>query len=419
MKTPLKDVSETKKEIELEISSANACSAHQKTLKQYANRAKIKGFRKGKVPDDIILRMYQSEIREAVINALVPDAVNEEIKSYNFKTASIPRITDLQYDEGGPIKVKAEIEIWPDFKVPDYKKIKLKKKKITVTQNDVTDALTDIQTRSVQYIPTEERGVVDGDYVVVEIKGQDVKTKRFLPTEKSVVLANHPDNEKQLNEHLLGLRINEETHFTIDYEKDHTNKKLAGKTVDYKVKILSIKEKKLPEINDDFAKDLGEFEDIEDLKEKIKGELKKDKEETQKRDLADELIKKISDNVKITLPDSVIEQEAISIIKRQMAAAPKKELKEEDLKKMNEEAKIKAQQNIKNHLILTEVAKMEKLEVLEKEYQDELKSIAMANRVTYEQVLGHINKEGTKKDIMDNLLMRKTVDFLMNAAIIE
>ena len=308
MKTQLKDISETKKEIELEISSANARSAHQKALKQYASGAKIKGFRKGKVPDDIILRMYQSEIREAVINALVPNAVNEEIKSYNFKVASIPHITDLQYDEGGPIKVKAEIEIWPDFKMPDYKKIKLKKKKTSVTQNDITDALADIQARSVQYIPTEERGVVDGDYVVVEIKGQDVKTKRFLPTEKSVVLANHPDNEKQLNEHLLGLRINEETHFTIDYKKDHLNKKLAGKTVDYKVKIMSIKEKKLPEINDDFAKDLGEFEDIEDLKEKIKGELKKDKEEAQKRDLADELIKMISDNVKITLPDTVIEQ---------------------------------------------------------------------------------------------------------------
>jgi trigger factor len=419
MKTQLKDISETKKEIELEISSENARSAHQKALQQYASGAKIKGFRKGKVPDDIILRMYQSEIREAVINALVPNAVNEEIKSYNFKVASIPRITDLQYDEGGPIKVKAEIEIWPDFKMPDYKKIKLKKKKISVTENDVTDALTDIQTRSVQYIPTEERGVVDGDYVVVEIKGQDVETKRFLPTEKSVVLANHPDNEKQLNEHLLGLRINEETHFTIDYKKDHTNKKLAGKTVDYKVKILSIKEKKLPEINDDFAKDLGEFENIEDLKEKIKGELKKDKEEAQKRYLADELMKEISDNVKITLPDTMIEQEAISIIKRQMSTAPKKDLKEEDLKKMNEEAKIKAQQNIKNHLILTEVAKMEKLEVLEKEFQDELKSIAMANRVTYEQVLDHINKEGTKEDIMNNLLMRKTVDFLMNKVILE
>jgi trigger factor len=419
MKTPLKDISETKKEIKLEISSEKARRAHQKALKQYANGAKIKGFRKGKVPDNIILRMYQSEIREAVISALVPNAVNEEIKSYNFKVASIPRITDLQYDEGGPIKVKAEIEIWPDFKMPDYKKIKLKKKKISVTQNDVTDALTNIQARSVQYIPTEERGVIDGDYVVVEIKGQDVKTKRFLPTEKSVVLANHPDNEKQLNEHLLGLRINEETHFSIDYQKDHTNKKLAGKTVDYKVKILSIKEKKLPEINDDFAKDLGEFENIKDLKEKIKGELKKDKEEAQKRDLADELIKKISDDVKITLPDTVIEQEAISIIRRQMSDAPRKDLKEEDLKKMNEEAKIKAHQNIKNHLILTEVAKMEKLEVLEKEFQEELKSIAMANRVTYEQVLDHINKEGTKKDITDNLLMRKTVDFLMNAAIIE
>jgi len=419
MKNQLKDISETKKELELEISAAEASQAHKNALQRYADGAKLKGFRKGKVPENIILNMYQADIRESVINALVPDAIDKEIRSFNLRVAGVPRITDLKYDEGGSIKVKAEIEIWSDFKLTDYKNIKIKKKKILTTPKDLTDALTDIQNRSVQYIPTEGRGVEDGDYVVTEIKGQDAKTKRFLPTEKSVVLVNHPDNEKILNEHLLGLNINEEAHFTIEYDKAHSNKKLAGKTVEYKVKVLSIKEKKLPDLNDDFAKELGDFEDIKALKKKIKEELQKDKEEAQKRDQAEELIKKISDKVKISLPDSVIEQEALSLIRRELSASPQPDLTEDDLKKKNEEAKIKAARNIKNHMILTEIAKMENLKVSEKEFQDELKNIAMANRLTFEQVLAHISKEGTKEDVMENLLVRKTVDFLMDSAIIE
>jgi len=419
MKNQLKNITETRKEIELEIPAEEAKTAHEKALQSYARKAKIKGFRKGMVPVDIVQRMYKAEIREAVINELIPEALNNELKSYNLKTAGYPRITDLKYEAGESIQVKAEVDIWPDFSIPDYKKIKLKKKKVSVTQKDIDESLKDIQERSVQYIPTENRGVVDGDYVVLEIKGRDKKTKRFLPTEKAVVLANHPDNEKQLNDRLIGVKAGEETSFSVNYKKDHLNKKLVGRNIDYKIKVLSIKAKKLPEINDDFAKELGEFDNLESLKKRIKLEIKENKEEKMKRDLAEDLIKKIADEVKMELPETIVEQEGLSILRRRLSSESVTGSDKEKLEKMKQEAVEQAKRNLKNHLILSRIAEVEKLEVAEKDYQEELKRVAEANNISLMQVKDSVDKEGSKKDIMDNLLIRKTIDFLVDEAIIK
>ncbi|MCJ7682452.1 MAG: trigger factor, partial [Candidatus Aminicenantes bacterium] len=357
--------------------------------------------------------------RESVINNLVPRALNEELKSYQFKTAGMPVVTELKYDEGEPIQLKAEIELWPDIKLPDYKKIKLKKKKVSIGQKEIDEALEDVRLRSARYEPAENRGVKDGDYVVTEIKGQDVDTKRFLPTEKAVVLANHPDNEKALNEHLLGIKAGESAEFSVEYPKDHLNKKLAGKNIHYKITVQSLKEKKLPELNDDFAKELGDFEDLNALKKRIKEELKESKEQEIKRQQAEDVVNKIADKVKVELPESVVDQEATAILRRRFASQPAAPVNKEDMEKLTKEAKERARHNLKNHLILTKIAETEKFSVSEKDYQDELQKIAAANHVAVAQVSEQISRDGSKEELKDNLLLRRTIDFLVSEAIIE
>ena len=419
MKSDLKDVSDIKKEISIEIPADEAEKEYQRTLQGYAQRAKIKGFRPGKVPQDVVKRMYHEDIRESVINSLVPKAVNDELRSYNLNPAGTPVVTELDYEEGQSIKLKAEFEVWPEIELPDYTQVKVKRKKASISQKEVEESLADIQTRSAQYLPVEGRGVSDGDYVVAEIKGQDVKTKRYLPTEKAVVLVNHPDNEKALNDNLIGLKINEEARFSVDYEPGHKNKKLAGKTIDYVVKVISIKEKTLPDINDDFAKDLGEFDDLKSLKDRIKKELKENKQEINKRELADEVVRKIVERTKFDLPESVVEQETTAVIRRQMASAPQQDIKPEDLEAMREEAQETAVRTIKNHLILNKIAEKEKLSVSEKDFQEEMNRLAQVNNVPVAQVIESINREGRKDELMGNLLLRRTVDFLVDKAIIE
>ena len=418
VKNNIRELSQCKREIDVEIPMATVRQEYTDTIRRFAESAKIKGFRQGKVPSDIVKRKFSQEIKDSIINNLVPDAVTKKLRDHNLKPVGSPVVTELFFEEDQPIKFKAQFEVWPEFELPEYKNIKVSRKKISVTANDVKTSLDDLQKRSVQYIPTEERGVIDGDYVVTEITSQDLETKKSLPKEKVVILTGHPENEKVLNDNLLGLKVNQKKDFSIHYPKDHKNKKLAGKNIAYSLKALSIKEKKLPAIDDDFAKELGEFQNIKELKTQLKKELRASKENVEKRDLMDEVVKLISDKVTFELPEVLVEEEAIAMVRRSLSSQPQhvqQALKKEDVEKLKEEMKDKAFQNLKNHLLLNKISEKENLKITEKEVEEEMGNIAKANNIALAKAKENIRMD----DLRENLLLKKTVDFLVENAIIK
>lgn len=420
MKSEIKILSECKREIELEIEAEEVTKELERIVAQFSNRAKIPGFRPGKAPKNLIKQRYYPEIKESLINSLVPKALNSELEAQNLNPIGMPIVNDLIFQEGHPLRLKAQFEVLPDFKLPEYKKIIVTKKEVSVSEQEINQSLEELQSRSAEYIPVEGRGVVDGDFVVIELKGKDTQTNKFLPTDKVVILAGHPENEKALNQNLIGLKPGEESNFILTYDKKHQNPKLAGKKIDYNFKVASIKEKKLPEIDNEFAKDHGEFETLKDLKKEIRKGIKVSKDRAAKIEMAEEIIKKIYDNLNIRLPETLVEQEYVAILKRYIAARPQQqEITKEEFEKLKNEAKIKAEQNIKNHLILKKIAEKEEIEVSEDEINEELKAIAKANKVTLAQVIESVNKEGKREDLRSNLLLKKTVDFLVENAIIE
>lgn len=419
MKSDLKDLSGCKKELQMEISSEEASREFEKTLKRYAQKAKIKGFRPGKAPKDMVKRLFHSEIKSSVIDSLVPKALQQELKKQNINPVDTPVIKELNFEEGQPLQVKAQLEIWPDFELPDYKNIKVKKKTSSVSQKEVENSLRELQARSAQYIPVEKRGIQNGDYVVAEFKGRDKNTNKFLPTEKANFIVGHENNPSELNENILGMKPQEEKTFDVSHSQDHSNQRLAGKDVEYTVKILSVKEQKLPEINDDFAKDLGNYDNLENLKKHIKEELEKSKENAQRNETANEIIQKISDLLNLNLPETVVEKEQQAVLKRFLSSYGQANPNQEEMEKLKSEARKKAEQNIKNHLILNKIAQKEQIEISEEEINDELKSIAKQNNVPLSKVIQSVNKEGKREEIKDNIRLRKTVDFLMKHAIIE
>jgi trigger factor len=414
-----KNISECKKEIHVEIPASEVMKEWDRVVAQYTSRAKIKGFRPGKAPKEMIKRMYYPDIQETLINNLVPQVLNKELTEKKITPVGQPVISDLHFKENEPLRFKVSIEMWPEIHLPEYTGIKVSKKKVSVTEKEIKDSLEELRAKSAQYIPAEERGVEDGDYVVAEIKGKNTKTKRSLPTEKVVILAGHQDNEEVLNKNLIGLKPGGQTHFTIQYKNDHENKKLAGQEIEYDLKIESIKEKKLPDINDDFAKDLGDYKNIKDLKTKLKEQLHASKKGAQKREMAEEIIGKISEQMSLELPEAVIEQESNALLNRQLSSLPQQNLSKEALDSLREDIRKRAVQNIQNHLILTKIAEKEKLKVSEEEITEEMKAIAKTHNVPLARVVESINQEGQKEELKDNLLIRKTVDFLIKSAIIE
>lgn len=419
MKSTVKELSPCKREIEVEIDPGEVMGEFERILTQYSQKAKIPGFRPGKAPKDIVKRMFYPDIKDSLINYLAPKALNEELQSQNLNPIGSPVVNELHFKEGEPFRLKAQFEIWPEISLPEYRNIKVKKKKISVTEKEINQSLEELRLKSAQYVPVEGRGVIDGDYVIAEVKGRDTKTKRFFPTEKVIIIACAPDNEAQLNQKILGLKPNEEAHFVLSYNKEHPNNKLAGKEIEYNMKVVSIKERTIPEINDDFAKDLGEYEHLKDLKAEIKESLLSAKEKESKNEMAEKILKDISDRVSFELPDTLVEQETVAVLRRMLSSQPKKEPKKEDLEKSKEKARTKAKENLKNHLILRKIAEKEKIDVSDVELREEMKAIAQANTIPLDKVIDTINKEGRREELRNTVLFKKTVDFLVECAIIE
>jgi trigger factor len=185
------------------------------------------------------------------------------------------------------------------------------------------------------------------------------------------------------------------------------------------LKVISIKEKKIPEINDEFAKHLGEYEDLRSLKDKIRNELTASKEDSLKKEMAEEIIKKISDALSIELPETFVEQESRTLLKSLLSSTPHQDLKKEQSEALKAEAKNQAEENLKKHLILKKIAENEGWEITEEEMDEALKAIAKANNIPLEKLREDMNKEGRRETLRNNLLFKKTVDFLVKNAIIE
>jgi trigger factor len=419
IKTTVKKINDCKREIELVIPPDEVMKEFDQAVKQFANRAKIKGFRPGKAPGHIVKQMYLPEIRESVVNSLAPKALNKELKEHNLIPIGNPIINKLTFEEGQSLEMTAQFEVWPEFELPDYKNIPVTEKKVSVTQKEIDQALEDLRQKSAEYTPVEGREVKDEDYVIAEIKGKDNRTNKLLPTEKVVILAGHPENEQALNENLKGLKQDEQAEFVVKYDKDHANKKLAGKEIAYLLKILSIKEKTFPEMDDEFAKGLGEFSSLKDLKAEIKIQILTAKKDEIKGKMADDIIQTTSDRVSFDLPESVVEQEYLAIMQRFLSSQQPQSMKKEDVEKIKEEAKTKAQQKLKNHLILTKISEKENIEIKAEDIEEEIKAIAKANNMPLAQAKDQINKEGHRKEIEDRVRLKKTVDFLIKNAIIK
>jgi trigger factor len=415
----IKIVSPTRRELDLDVPSAAVGEEFDKILAGIASKAKLAGFRMGKAPRDLVQRMFFAEIQKDVVDSLVPKALNEELKASGLRPVSVPVIMDAHFEKDRTLHSRVAFEILPDFELPVYKKVRLARREAVVEDKEVEQSLEDLRQRAAEYVPEEGRGVTDGDYVVVEVQGHDLRTKKAFPVEKTVVLAGHTENEPSLDQNLSGLKPGEEKTFSVTYPKDHANKKLAGKDVEYRLKVQSIKEKKVPPMNDDLAKTLGDYRGLEDLKEKIRARLLASRESSGRNKAASELMEKISAGVTVELPESLVEDETRAVLRRILSGHPQTQVGKDQAEQLAAEAKKQAERNIKNNLILTKIAEKEAIAVSEAEIEEEMKGLAQANQVPLEKVVETVDREGKRGDLEENILFRKTVDFLLGQAIIE
>jgi trigger factor len=418
-KSRLVDLSPSRKEISLEIASEDVEKEYAAVLADYAARVKLPGFRKGHAPRDMVRNLFDHDILHDVYDAVIPRSLGDDLKALNLNPVNVPEIRDLKHEHGQPLRCTVAFEVLPEFDLPDYRSVQVPDQPVVVEETEVEKALEDIRVRAAEYVPVAGRGVADGDYVVVEIHGRDLRSKRFLPVEKAVVLAGHSDNEASLNEALKGQKPEEERLFKVSHPKEHANKRVAGRDIEYTLKVSEIKEKKVPALGDEFAKSVGDHAGLDDLREKIRQELRGARERGARNATATAVLREVARKISLELPESLVEQESLSVLKRTLSASGTSRVPAEAFEGLKAQARAQAVEHLTNHLVLEKIARQEGFEVSEDEIQAEVKSLAQANRVSEKYLADMISRENRRDELRETILFRKTVDFLVKNAIIK
>ena len=416
----LNDLGPSRKEIELEIPDEEFRQEYEKILGEYVAKAKLDGFRKGHAPRERVKALFDHEIEHDVYDSLIPRVLEEELRGLRLNPVSVPVLKDLKHEPGQPLRCTASFEVLPQFELPDYRAIRIKKRSTELAKEDVDKAMEEIRGRAAEYVPVAGRGVADGDYAVVEMQGRDKKTKRLLPVEKAVVLAGHADNEPALNEKIMGMTPGEERSFEVAYPKEHPNRRVAGKEIVYGLKVRELKEKKLPALDDEFAKSLGVPDGLLALVAKVRQELQEGKERAARNETASDVLAAVADKVALELPESVVEEETLAVLRRLLQAYGDRRIAPEALEALKTEARRQAVDHLRNHLILEKIAQKEGLAVGEEEIQEEIRNLAKANNIPEATLADMIRRdEHRREELAESLLFRKTVDFLVKTAIIS
>lgn len=423
MKTNLEDISPVKKKLMIEIEAKEVDNRLDKAYKEYGKRAKIRGFRPGKIPRKILENYFAQQVMEEVTREIVSETLPRAVEETKTLPVSMPVV------ENGPLKVNqnfkysAVIEVRPEFELKDDMGLQVQKEICSLGDEAVDKHLEEIRKTHGKLINIDEdRTVKEDDYVIMEYEGfegekalEGIKSHNFLLRTGSNDF--HPDFEKAL----IGLHRGDETEIKVDFNDSYYHSKLAGKSVNFRVKVIEIKVMELPDLNDDFAKNLGtDFDNLEGLKIKIREDLIAREEKRIDKELKERILKKISDGVSFELPDSLVESEiryAIESIRQNLIRAgssmEKAGLREE---KLREEFRPAAENRVKNMLILGEIAKKNNLNIDESELSDAF--TAMAKSIGQDS--GVLRKYYETNNLVDSykekLLEEKTLNYLVKSA---
>ena len=281
--TSSEETNPCQRELTVEIPADVVKAETENLVGRYQKLARIPGFRKGKVPASIVRQRFAEEIKSDVVDALVPRYFRDEAKKQNLSPISQPRVTDLHVHEGEPLRFKASFEVLPDFKLAPYDDIRATTLDTDVSEEEVETSLKNIREQQAAYTAVEEeRPVADGDFAVVSFKGtpKDAESDaKPVEVDEIMVEIGGQNTIPEFSENLRGVKPGEQRTFDVKYADDFADKRLAGKTMTYEVMVKAIKTKTVPELNDEFAKELStEFNTVEDLRNRVRDNMKAEKE---------------------------------------------------------------------------------------------------------------------------------------------
>lgn len=419
---------ENKNEVKLsfEIEAAKFEEAIQKVYVKSAKYFNIPGFRKGKAPYKIIEKQYGAQIfYEDAFNEVAAEVYEKEIKDAKLEVVSRPEINIDQMEKGKDLKFTAIVQTKPEVTLGKYKGIELKKIEYTVEDKDIDHEIGHMQERNARLVNVEDRPVQKDDTTIIDFEGfvDGVAFEGGKAENHELVIGSNtfiPGFEDQI----IGMKIDEEKNINVKFPEEYFSKDLAGKDATFKVKLHEIKKKELPKVDDEFAKDVSEFDTIKELKESIKEKLEHENKHKAEYETEEEAIKTVCDNTKIDIPSGMVETEIDNMIReveqrlsyQGLNFAQYLQMMGKKEEEMREEMKEQAKKQVKTKLVLEAIVVAEKIEAPEDEVKAKLEEMA----ATYGRDAKELeNNENLKAYIAESVKTEKAIKFIVDNAKIK
>jgi trigger factor len=430
--SPTETSSSTKREIQVEIPAADVARETETLIQKYQKLARIPGFRTGHAPASVIKQRFAEGIKSDVVDALVPRYFRKEAEKLGLTPVSQPRVTDLHVHDGEPLRFKASFEVMPTIRVEDYKELRADKPDTSVTDEEVEQSLKSLQEQRATFTTIEGSPLADGDFAQVSLDGKpkDPEAGSTPDSTKPGPTGTNPvhmddilveiggkGTMPEFTENLRAASAGDERTFDVHYPQDFSDQRLAGKTFTYTVKVKAIKQKTLPELNDQFAKDLGEFADLAEVRKRIREGMEAEKKQNAEREAKDKLVTELVKRNDFEVPEALVEHQIDIRLDRGLRALAAQGMKTEDMKKMDLNRlragqRDQAVQEVKAALLLEKIAEEEKIEVVDAEIDREVEALAEQSKQTPEAIRSRLTRDGALDRIRNRIRNEKTLDFL-------
>lgn len=429
MKTELKEVSPTQRELQIEIPAEDVKNVYNKVSQKYARAVTIPGFRKGYAPVDVVKTRYREEIKGEVFRELLPDKVQKAIEENNLSPLGEPHLhlddaENVKVNGSEPIKLHVHVEVMPEIPAPEYKTLEAVRRVRPVADEDLDRLIDERRQQGATLIPVEDRKSENGDTLIIDLVGTFVDKPEEEPiTANDLEIELGSDNiEKSFTENLVGLGQDEEKEFTVEYPEDFGAAGLAGQKVHYKAKVKSVGKVELPEADDEWATGLEEgFESMADLRGKLRTDLELAAKTEADNKVRDELVNKLVQNHEIEIPNTLIEIQARNLLNDfaqniQRQGADLKALGDDFVKMAYTQMRTQAERDVRAAMLLEKIAELENVEVSSEEIAEEIDNMAKYYRVTPADVRNSLSQQGGENSVADRIRSRKAVEALAEKA---
>jgi trigger factor len=421
MKIDVDEIGPVERRVRVELPADRVGDELSRAYQDLGRRVRIKGFRAGKVPRSVLQGLYGEEIKGQVQSQLVEDSLGQVLKERGLQIVSRPEVEANPLQEGEAFSFSAIFEVKPDIELKNYLGLELQKVNLSVTDDQVDEALKRVQESHARLEPIEDRNVVQkGDFVTLDFDGRIAgKTFRGGKNENYVMEVGASQALPEFDEGVAGLKVGEESEIKVPFPEDHPNREVAGQTVEFKVVARGIKRKLLPALDDEFAKDQGEFGSLDELRDAIRKRLEEELKQIQNEALKDQLIARLLEAHPFTPPRAMVERHIRYLIERQQKTGQSQVESAATTDETRKALEGRASRQVQATLLIEKIARTEKIDVSDKEVQERIDSIARAAGDRGKTVREYYSKPELREELRSQMVFDRTLNFLLERATIK